>query len=157
MNRDVTPNFRQTGDCQCELDGCALHGTLGREDRNGRRHVRGCACRVCLGRRNKRKGSSKQAKAVTALGIPRTSLHPGHEEFLGGTIRVEVKAGAQTKPAWTRYRLCEAQSEAQRPIGDHRPFAAVLMPDGESDGLVLVRLSALHEFTSALVEQWGAA
>lgn len=145
------------GACQCGLEGCELFGALGREDRNGLRHVRLCKCRVCLGRRNKRKGASKQAKAVTALGVPRSGLHPGHEEFLPGTVRMEIKAGAQVKPAWTRYLSCEAQSEQQRPFGDHRPFVAVLMPDGSKDGLVMVRLSNLNEFVAAMVEQWERA
>lgn len=156
---NVEPRFRENvGSCGCELDDCALYGTLGRADRNGRRHVRGCLCAVCRGRRNRRKGQRKQAAAVTALGIPRSSLHPGHEELLGGTVRVEVKAGGRiANPVWTRFRDCERQSEAHRPIGDHRPFAAVYMPDGERDGLVVVRLSAVHEFAAAIVEQWGAA
>jgi hypothetical protein len=84
-------------------------------------------------------------------------LSPGHEEFLGGSVRVEVKAGAQVKPVFTKFLASEAQSEAARPVGDHRPFVAVFMPEGTSDGLAVVRLSALHEFAAALVEQWGAA
>jgi hypothetical protein len=147
--------FKEQGPCECGTDGCELWGTLKKENRAGVRCVRGCRCRSCIGRASKRMGGRKQAKAVTALGIPRSSLHPGHEEFLGGSIRVEVKSGAgDCKPAWTRYTACEAQSEQHRPIGDHRPFCAVLMPPGESDGVVLVRLSNLHEFVAAMVEQW---
>jgi len=82
-------------------------------------------------------------------------LSPGHEEFLGGTIRTEVKSGAQVGPIETRYSAAEKQSEAQRPFGDHRPFCMVAMPKGTSDGLVLVRLSVLHEFAAALIEQWS--
>lgn len=146
--------LKQVDDCQC---GCGKVGTLKKENRAGIRCVRGCVCASCRGRLNKRKGQRKQAKAVTALGIPRSSIHPGHEEFLGGAIRVEVKAGAQVKPAVTAYLKCEAQSEAQRPIGDHRPFVAVAMPDGSSGGIAMVRLSVLHEFVAAMVENWGAA
>lgn len=144
------------GQCGCGLDSCTLYGTLKKENRAGVRCVRGCKCRSCMGRANKRKGQRKQAKAVTALGIPRSSIHPGHEEFLPGACRVEVKAGAQIKPAVTAYLKCEAQSEAARPVGDHRPFVAVAMPDGSSDGIVLVRLSSLHEFVAAMVENWEA-
>ena len=143
----------------CAVDGCGLPdcGAVGRATSNG--HVRGCTskCAKCRGRRNRTKGRRKQAAAVRGLGIPRSNLSPGHEEFLGGTVRVEVKSGAQVKPAWTRFRKSEQQSEAARAIGDHRPFAEVLMPDGESDGLVQTRLSSLHEFAVAIVEQWGAA
>ena len=141
-------------DCGC---GCGMAGTPKKANRKGVRCVRGCTCPSCRGRANKRKGQRKQAKAVTALGIPRSSIHPGHEEFLGGAIRVEVKAGGQVKPAVTAYLRCEAQSEAARPIGDHRPFVAVAMPDGSSDGIAMVRLSALHEFVAAMVEQWEAS
>ncbi|MFZ5862838.1 MAG: hypothetical protein ACOYXR_08370 [Nitrospirota bacterium] len=147
--------LKDKADCGC---GCGLYGTLKKPNRAGVQCVRGCkACPSCRGLANKRKGQKKQAKAVTALGIPRSSIHPGHEEFLPGQLRVEVKAGAQIKPAVTAYLKCEAQSEAQRPIGDHRPFAAVMMPDGSSDGLVVVRLSNLHEFVAAVTENWGAA
>lgn len=146
--------LKEVIDCEC---GCGLAGTAKKPNRAGVRCVRGCKCRSCMGRANKRKGLRKQAKAVTALGIPRSSIHPGHEEFLGGAVRVEVKSGGQVKPAVTAYLRCEAQSEEQRPIGDHRPFCAVAMPDGSSDGVVMVRLSSLHEFVAAMVENWGTA
>lgn len=73
---------------------------------------------------------------------------------MGGMVRIEVKAGAQVGPIDTRFRLAEAQSEAQRPIGDHRPFAMIAMPKDTKDGLVIVRLSKIHEFVAALAEQW---
>lgn len=149
-------DLKPKGDCECGVPACTLFGTLGRPDRTGKRHVRGCAkngCRVCMGRSNKRKGQRKQSKATTALGIPRSSISPGHEEFLGGTVRVEVKAGGRiANPVWTRFRDCEAQSEHHRPFGDHRPFVACFMPDGQSDGLVVLRLSQVHEFAAAIVE-----
>jgi hypothetical protein len=149
--------MKEQGPCECGVESCDLWGTLKRENRAGKRCVRGCRCKSCIGKANKRKGQRKQAKAVTALGIPRSSIHPGHEEFLGGAVRVEVKSGAQVKPAVTAYLKCEAQSEAARPIGDHRPFVAVAMPDGSSDGIAMVRLSNLHEFVAAMVENWSEA
>lgn len=139
--------------CIC---GC---GVVARPKTTGNRHARGCdkkKCASCRNGNNSRKGKRKQAKAVTALGIPRSVFHPGHEEQLGGTVRVECKAGGRiANPVWTRFRDCETQSEAQRPLGDHRPFAALFMPDGQSDGLVCVRLSSVHEFAAAIVEMWG--
>lgn len=152
----------EKGECEgrrdrCSGDACPIFGTLLPASRDGRRRVRGCDDPVARGKRSKMKGRKKQAAAVRALGIPRSNLSPGHEEFLGGSVRVEVKAGAQVGPIDTRFRAYEAQSEAARPVGDHRPFCAVAMPDGSTDGIVLVRLSALHEFAAALVEQWGAA
>jgi hypothetical protein len=65
----------------------------------------------------------------------------------GGAIRLEVKAGAQIKPVFTAYLRCEIQSEQHRPIGDPRPFALVAMPDGTSDGLIVMRLSQFVELT----------
>ena len=93
-----------------------------------------------MGKRNRAKGDSKARKARKALGIP--GANSRHEEIWGGDIRVEVKAGAQIKPVVTAFLKCEAQSEAARPIGDHRPFMMVAMPDEWSDGLVVMRLSA---------------
>lgn len=141
------------GECGC---GCGAYGTLKKPNRAGVSCVaRKCKCRSCIGRASKRKGQRKQAKAVTALGIPRSSIHPGHEEFLPGAVRVEVKATKrEAGPVWTAYRRCLEQSEAQRPIGDHRPFAAIFMPDGSSDGLVVVALSDLKDFVAGMVDNW---
>lgn len=145
----------QKGECGC---GCGVYGTLKHPNRAGVRCVRGCTCPSCRGKRNRASGGRKQSKAARALGIPRTSgMHPGNEETFGGTIRVEIKSGAQVGPIDTRFRAAEAQSEAQRPFGDHRPFCMVAMPKGTQDGIVLIRLSAVHEWAAALVEQWGAA
>lgn len=154
----VEPRFKENvGPCGCPLAACKAYGTLRvREWSDGTRCVkRGCPCRRCLGARNKRKGARAQAKAVTALGIPRSPLRPGHEELLPGLVRVEIKAGAQAGPVWTRYRLAEAQSEQARPFGDHRPFVAMFEPQGTSDGLVVIRRSKLVEVVAALAEQLG--
>lgn len=141
-------------DCGC---GCGLYGTPKKVNRAGVQCVRLCKCPSCRGRNNKRKGQKKQAKAVTALGVPRTSIHPGHEEFLGGQVRLEVKAGGQIAPAYTAFVKCEAQSAASRAIGDNRPFAAVFMPDGTKDGIVCVRLSQLDDFVAGYAQNWAAS
>ena len=150
------PNFKtNVGECGC---GCGEFGALKKPWRsNGVSCVKAkCRCRQCLGGGSKRKGQRKQSKATTALGIPRSSISPGHEEFLAGTVRVEVKAGkSQAGPVWTKYLLSEAQSEAARPFGDNRPFVALFMPDGSSDGLVVFRLSKLDETVVAIAEQRG--
>ncbi len=75
-----------------------------------------------------------------------------HEELWGGAVRVEVKAGAQIEPIATRYRLAEQQSEQHRAIGDIRPFVLVTMPDGERDGLVVLRLSVMSMFLEMISE-----
>ena len=137
-------------------DGCGLFGT---PTRNG--HVRGCKgppgqpCRSCIGRRSKIKGRTKQRAAQVALGMvgPGTMLGPNHEENWMGKLRVEVKAGAQVRPAATAFRRMRDQSEASRPIGDNRPFLGIAMPDGQRDGIVLCRLSDLTDIAVAIVEQ----
>ena len=152
---EVEPRLKDNvGDCGC---GCGATGTLrARPWSNGQRCVkRGCDCRRCLGRRSKEKGGKRQARAARAVGIPRSNLSPGHEEFLGGTVRIEVKAGAQVGPILTRYRAMEAQSEAARPFGDSRPFVGVAMPEGVSWGIVMIRTDRLPEAVAALAEQLG--
>ena len=134
--------------CPC---GCEA---VGQPKKNG--HPKACdhsKCARCRNKNNRVKGKRKQAKATTALGVPRTSISPGHEEFMGGTVRLEVKAGAQIKALATAYLRMEAQSELQRPVGDNRPFVGVAMPDGSSDGFVTFRLSKLNETVAALYEQ----
>ena len=127
-------NLKPKAECTC---GCGLFGTPLKRPEG---HIRGCKCPRCMGKRNRAKGDSKARKARKALGIP--GANSRHEEIWGGDIRVEVKAGAQIKPVVTAFLKCEAQSEAARPIGDHRPFMMVAMPDEWSDGLVVMRLSA---------------
>lgn len=151
---DVQPMFKDQAECGC---GCGAYGTLKRPWRDGSRCVaRRCSCRRCIGRQAGAKGRRKQSKAATALGIPRSSIHPGHEEHFGGALRVEIKSGKRdTGPGFTAYLRCEAQSEIHRAIGDHRPFAAVLMPEGTSDGLFQCRVSKLPDVVAALQENWA--
>ena len=67
-----------------------------------------------MGKRNRSKGDSKARVARKALGL--TGANTRHEEHWGGGLRVEVKAGAQVGPIWTRFRDARNQSEVQRPI-----------------------------------------
>jgi len=153
----------EKGYCECDgqddknpdvVLGCGLYGTLGRPDRAGLRHVRGCRCKRCLGRRARRSGVAKQRVARRALGIDGPSLGADHEENWRGRVRVEVKSGhRESVPVQTRFLGCEAQSEAARSIGDNRPFMAIFMPPGTSDGLVVIRLSQLAEVARCLVDE----
>lgn len=152
---DVTSNLKENvGECGC---GCGAFGTLKKPWRsNGVQCVaRRCSCRQCMGKQSKKKGGRKQSKAFTSLGVPRSSMHPGHEEHLGGSVRAEVKSGSQVGPIVTRYLAAEAQSEAARPFGDNRPFVFVAMPEGVSWGLLVVRTDRLEETVAALAEQLG--
>jgi hypothetical protein len=151
---EVNPNFKPEP-ITCAETGCGLAKckAAGQPTKTG--HPRLCVCPRCIGKRNKRKGQSKQARATTMLGIPKSSISPGHEEFLGGQVRVEVKAGAQVKPMVTAYLRMEAQSEEARPFGDNRPFVGVAMPDGSADGIVAFRLSKIDDVLVALAEMRG--
>jgi len=73
-----------------------------------------------------------------------------HEEVWGGAIRVEVKAGKQVQPIYTRFLLAEQQSKNGSALGDIRPFGMVAMPDGTSDGLIIMRLSEFQNFMALL-------
>lgn len=128
----MTDYLKVKADCVC---GCGLFGTPRKRPEG---HIRGCGCPKCRGKRNRAKGDLKARQARKALGI--TGVNSRHEEVWGGDVRVEVKAGAQIKPVFSAFLRCEQQSEQHRPLGDHRPFMLVCMPDGTSDGLIVMRL-----------------
>lgn len=145
------------GDCQgrrdrCTLgDACPKFGTLGRPARDGSRRVKGCGDPVARGRRNRAKGDGKARRARKMLGI--AGANTRHEELWGGVVRVEIKAGAQIEPIATRYRHAEQQSEQHRALGDIRAFVLIAMPDGESDGLAVMRVSVLADLLAIIREQ----
>lgn len=142
------------GECQGRRDRCTWgddcpkFGALGRPARDGNRRVKGCGDPTARGKRNRSKGDSKARRARKMLGI--AGANTRHEELWGGRIRVEIKAGAQISPVVTRYKTAEAQSEPHRAIGDYRPFMLVCMPDGEQDGLVVMRLSVMSDLLALL-------
>jgi hypothetical protein len=144
------------GDCggrrdRCTLgDACPKFGLLGRPARDGARRVKGCGDPVARGKRNRAKGDGKARRARRMLGI--AGANTRHEELWGGVLRVEVKAGAQIEPIATRFRAAEQQSEAHRALGDTRAFLLVAMPDGESDGLCVIRLSHMGHLIDLLRE-----
>lgn len=144
------------GECGGNRDRCTLgaqcpkFGLLGRPARDGARRVKGCGDPVARGKRNRAKGDSKARRARKMLGI--AGANTRHEELWGGAVRVEIKAGAQIEPIATRYRLAEQQSEQHRALGDIRPFVLVAMPDGEQDGLCVVRLSVMSMFLEMIAE-----
>ena len=141
------------GECQgnrsrCTVDGCPLFGTLGRPDRRQVRRVRGCADPAARGRRNRTKGDAKARRARKKLGLGGHLTR--HEENWGGVFRTEIKAGAQIGPIATRFQAAKTQSDAAKALGDVRPFIMVAMPDGSTDGIVLMSLSEFSELASLL-------
>ena len=105
---------------------------------------------------NKNKGRRKQNLARKKLKIPDTKFRSqmGNEESWQGEVRVEVIAGKQVQTLWTKYQKAKEQSDANTRIGDTRPFMFVAMPDGTSNGLVVVELDKLDEVVFALLETW---
>lgn len=142
------------GECEgrrdrCTLgDACPKFGLLGRAGRDGARRVKGCGDPVARGKRNRAKGDSKARRARKMLGI--AGANTRHEELWGGALRVEIKAGAQIQPIVTRFTAAQQQSEQHRALGDIRPFVLVAMPDGESDGLCVLRLSHMSQIIDLL-------
>ena len=105
---------------------------------------------------NKNKGRRKQNLARKKLRMPDTKFRSqmGNEESWQGEVRVEVKAGKQVQTLWTKYQKAKKQSDTNTRIGDTRPFMFVAMPDGTSNGLVVVELDKLDEVVFALLETW---
>ena len=105
---------------------------------------------------DKNKGRRKQNLARKKLRIPDTKFRSqmGNEESWQGEVRVEVKAGKQVQTLWTKYLKAKEQSDTNTRIGDTRPFMFVAMPDGTSNGLVVVELDKLDEVVFALLETW---
>ena len=105
---------------------------------------------------NKNKGRRKQNLARKKLRIPDTKFRSqmGNEESWQGEVRVEVKAGKQVQTLWTKYQKAKEQSDTNTRIGDTRPFMFVAMPDGTSNGLVVVELDKLDEVVFALLDTW---
>lgn len=149
----MTSNLKPKAECEgnqdkCNAEGCPIFGTLGNPGKDGKRRVKGCGDPVARGKRNRAKGDAKARAARKKLGIP--GANSRHEETWGGRFRVEMKAGAQVGPIATRFLQAWAQSEAARAHGDIRPFAMVAMPDGSTDGIVLMKLSEFAELINYL-------
>lgn len=109
------------------------------------RHVRGCSCRSCIGRRSRRKGHAAQNKAFHAVGG--TEAFRGQmtdEELWHGPpfapgIRFEVKSGGSV-PKWVVNAIQQVRNGRSE---DVRP-ALIIKPKGTSQYWVLMRLEDLE-------------
>lgn len=141
-----------------KMDACPKYGGLGREGRDGKRRVAGCGDPVAINKRNRKGGLSKQRVVAKALGVQTGKFVASNEESWGGYWANEVKSGKQVGPVANWWRKVEAQVLANEP--DHgarrKPVRAIAMPEGMSDGLVVIRLSAWREHVEpALSEFYG--
>lgn len=142
------------GDCEgnpekCVRHDCPIFGSLLKANKDGKRRVRGCGDKVALGTRSRRKGKRAQRAVANKLGIP-TGIDGGNEETWRSSLRIEVKEGRQVQAAVTAYRRTRDQSEASRPIGDNRPFMAVVVHEGLE--VCVVALNDLHNVAAAVLE-----
>ncbi len=148
---DVTPNFRETGECGC---GCGSYGSLKKPWRDGSRCVaRKCRCKRCLGAQNRKRGDAKASKVRKRLGLVGAGTR--HEELWGGPVRVESKSGAQARPPVTAHLKAKAQSEQARSLGDTRPFMGAFTPDGSSKPVYTIGDDELEAVVFALAQAWG--
>jgi hypothetical protein len=74
----------------------------------------------------------------------------GMKNIGAGFFRVEVKAGLQVGPLATRFYAAKTQSDASKALGDIRPFAMIAMPEGRSDGIVLMTLEEFAELITLI-------
>lgn len=142
----------EKGECEgnkdkCSNSSCPLFGSLLKPSKDGKRRIRGCGDPVARGKRNKRSGQRTQRKVANKLGIP-AGFGGGNEETWQSSLRLEVKSGAKVKPAVTAYRKQKAQSEASRPIGDNRPFAAIAVHEGVE--VIMFEIDSLNNVMAAL-------
>lgn len=147
----------------CAVDGCGLDGcpAVGPPTSNG--HPKGCgnSCPKCRGRRNRKKGLSKQREARKRLGVAPQKFGDSNEErWEDNVFANEVKAGLQVGAAGRWFLKAEAQAFANRADhGDRRlPARVTVMPDGWGrEGIVMVRLSTWEQIVRpACTEFYGS-
>lgn len=147
---------QRKGECEgnrdrCNLEGCPKFGLLSKPGRDGKRRVRGCNDPAARGKRNRAKGDAKARRARKKLGLAATGKAGSrHEEHWSGMFRAESKAGAQVGPIATRFYAAKAQSDAAKALGDIRPFIMIAMPDGTSDGIILMTLTEFSEVVALI-------
>lgn len=114
--------------CPC---GCLAIGSLRKKQmKDGKCHVRGCACIRCRNARNRAGGHTAQNTARKLLGVPQARYRgqeANEEQWRDEHWRHEVKSGNQVAPAATAFFKAEKQADASKAIGDTRPVAVTFM------------------------------
>jgi hypothetical protein len=99
-------------------------------------HERGCTCRSCINRRNRRNGRARQNRVAKKLGTS-----GAHEEgWRHPLFRVEVKSGSQVPK---RVLDAMAQSDRAKSAGDSRPCITVWSPSNSPRQIVVMYLDDL--------------
>lgn len=135
----------------CDVDPLCVR-PLGHERKH--QHRRGCDCRPCIGRRNRRNGLEAQRRTFKAAGgTAKWRGQMANEERWESfewapMIRWEKKSGKQV-PAWVLSAI--AQVEAAHDMGLYRP-GLVIEPEGTKTDYCLVRLDDLKNQCMALAE-----
>lgn len=83
----VEPRFKVRVVCPC---GCGLEGTPTAQHRNGERHVKGCGCARCRGRRQPRTAAARERRVARRLGGTRAALSGA---LCGYDLRVPLRGG----------------------------------------------------------------
>jgi hypothetical protein len=119
-------------------------------------HPRGCDCKRCTGRRNRRKGLERQRVARKTLGItPQFHGQASNEEQWNESkdlpgIRFEVKSG-KSLPVYFLNAI--AQVEASRPyVGSMFKPAVVLSPSGTSKQYLVIELGDITNLSRSWQE-----
>lgn len=102
-------------------------------------------------------GAASQRKGKKALRLQTAgSIHTGEEAFDVGHVRWEAKYGSSiVGPMFNAYIKAEAQSEAQRPYGDNRPFVFYGRDTGSRFAIISFRDDKIDEVLVALCKQRG--
>lgn len=116
-------------------------------------------CNSCRGARNRRKGKRRQNgtlrvfEDVCDVRATWAGKRANEETYDHLPIRNENKAGhaGGANAVGRHYLASEGQSEANRAIGDLRPFLATFSPDGMGDDLFVGRMSLLPQIIEAIV------
>jgi hypothetical protein len=157
----VEPILKDKTECQgnreqCTNTLCPVFGTpLKKTFKDGKQRIKGCKDAAARGSTSRRKGLSKQRVARKALGVaPSHKFGDANEEnWCDPYFSTEVKSGAQVRTVFTFWNKCKAQIDSGQPdFGAQSKIPRVVaMPEGTSDGIVLMRLSDWEKFIKPLV------
>lgn len=141
---------------KCTNKDCRIYGVpMQRSWKDGLQRVKGCGDQVARGARSRRSGLAKQRVARKALGVaPSHKFGDANEEnWCDPYFQTEVKSGAQVRAVNTFWTKCLTQIQSGQPdFGAQSKIPRVVaMPEGTSDGIVLMRLSDWEKFVKPLI------